>query len=444
MSNNIFLQATAFQLLENWSVQYLLETKFYYNPNYELVSIGNFLIKSRNKIKIEDKIKYQRVTVKINNGGVIPRNTEIGVNIGTKQQYLTIEGQFIMSKIDARSGALGLVPKELDGAIVTNDFPLFDVDKTRINPEFLVLITTTKAFAKFAQSCSSGTTNRQRIDVNMFLNVKIPLPSLNEQNRIVQAYNKKIKLADKQEQEAEQLEKGIEDYLFEELGYKKKINTSIKNFRTIRYSELKRWDFNGGALLESKFTIKKVGNIISFISTGTTPPTNRKEYFENGKVNFYAPGDLGEELFLNNAERKISEIAISEKKARIFERGTLLFVGIGSTVGKVGIVNTDFASSNQQITGLLFKTDDIDVIYVYYYFEYFTHITTKEKTQATIPIVNQGKILNIPIPVPPLSIQKEIVETITTGKTRIKRLKQQAVENRKLALKEFEQEIFTI
>ena len=137
--------------------------------------------------------------------------------MGTKQQFVISEEQFLMSKIDARNGAFGIVPKKLNGAIVTNDFPAFDVKSNIINPEFLVLITTTKKFIKFAQSCSSGTTNRQRIDINSFLNVKIPLPTLEEQNRIVLTYNNLIDEANRLGKEAKRLEDGIEKYFFDEL-----------------------------------------------------------------------------------------------------------------------------------------------------------------------------------------------------------------------------------
>ena len=163
-----------------------------YSKKYEQARIGDFLIKSRNVVNIEDGKEYNRVTVKINNNGVILRNTEKGINIGTKKQYRARAGQFIISKIDARNGAFGIIPNELDNAIVTNDFPLFDVNTKKINPQFLLLITTTKVFIKFAQSCSSGTTNRQRMDIDMFLNQKIPLPKLDEQNNIVKDYNNKL------------------------------------------------------------------------------------------------------------------------------------------------------------------------------------------------------------------------------------------------------------
>jgi type I restriction enzyme, S subunit len=438
-----FLQNTRLKLLENWSVQYLLESKFSYNDLFELVQIGSFLRKSRLKILIEDDKIYQRVTVKINNKGIGPRDSEIGKNIGTKQQYLVKSGQFLMSKIDARNGAFGLVPENLEGAIVTNDFPVFDVNKSVINPEFLVLITTTKEFIKFAQSCSSGTTNRQRIDIDLFLNVKIPLPSLPEQNRIVDAYKIKIKNAKEQLIEVDKLEKSIEEYLYQELGIERELREVEKvSFKIISYSKLNRWDFKDISNLTSKYPIKKIKNVLKSISTGTTPPTSRKEYFENGTINFYTPADLGEEMHLVNSERKVTQIAFEEKKARLFKKGTLLFVGIGSTIGKVGIISNDFATSNQQITGLEFDKEIIDLGYIYYFFKYFKHITIKEKTQATIPIVNQDKIQNIPVPLPEIEIQKRIAENINGILREVKELKTQAQINIEQAIKEFENEIF--
>jgi len=60
--------------------------------------------------------------------------------------------------------------------------------------------------------------SKARIKVNEFLEIKIPLPSLSEQNRIVEEYNKKLKDSEKALIKAENLEKEIESYLMEELG----------------------------------------------------------------------------------------------------------------------------------------------------------------------------------------------------------------------------------
>jgi len=115
---NIHINFINFLKLENWSVQALLESKVDYSNKFELAKIGQFLFKNRNIVNIEDEITYKRVTVKINNNGVILRDTVKGVIIGTKRQFLAKAGQFIISKIDARNGAFGIIPNELDGAIV--------------------------------------------------------------------------------------------------------------------------------------------------------------------------------------------------------------------------------------------------------------------------------------------------------------------------------------
>src|SRR6202000_268965 len=111
---------------------------------------------------------------------------------------------------DARNGAFGIIPAELDGAIVTNDFPLFNVNTNRILTQFLLLVTTTKQFIKFAQSCSSGTTNRQRMDIDLFLEQRIPLPSIKEQEKILHEYNSKINKAIFLKSQADNVEIEIE------------------------------------------------------------------------------------------------------------------------------------------------------------------------------------------------------------------------------------------
>ena len=117
-------------------------------------------------------------------------------------------------------------------------------------------------------------------------------------------------------------------------------------------------------------------------------------------------------------------------------------MGIGSTVGKVGIVKDSVVSSNQQITGFTLDTEMILREYAFYFMSYNKNITTKEQTKTTLPIVNQSKIINIPIPLPPIKTQKSIVEYINKQKDQIKQLKHQSETLRKAALVEFENEIF--
>ena len=85
--------------LDNWSVPGLLDATFNYSNQFPLSRIGDFLIKNRNVINIDDDITYKRVTVRINNNGVFLRDTEKGLNIGTKKQYLQSQDNLLFLKL---------------------------------------------------------------------------------------------------------------------------------------------------------------------------------------------------------------------------------------------------------------------------------------------------------------------------------------------------------
>ncbi|MBQ3944923.1 MAG: restriction endonuclease subunit S, partial [Alphaproteobacteria bacterium] len=398
-----YLKFVRFKCIENWSVSHILGMNMGYNERYPLVSIGQIIKKSIKPIKVEDNASYKQITLKTNGGGAVLRNVKQGKNIGTKKQYIVSVGQFIMSKIDARNGAFGVVGQGLDGAIVTADFPVFDVDKERVLPEYLALISSTASFVLFAQSCSRGTTNRQRIDVNLFLSQKIPLPTLEEQQTLVSSYKNKIEQSERLEGQATQIEQSIENYLLSELGIKQKgnivsepptamvsepqieyvvgnqqledhgnthqrgdeIKKEYKYLNFVRYKDIERWDmYNIETSYLGKYHSIHLSEVISKLATGTTPPTYNKAYFK-GDIDFYTPTDITGDMYLGDAGRHISQYAVEDKKARLFNKGDLLFVGIGSTVGKVGLVAKELASSNQQITGITFKTNMILPEYAY-------------------------------------------------------------------------------
>jgi type I restriction enzyme S subunit len=152
---------------------------------WQTVQLGDVLKRVKSELAIDDSVTYKQVTVRLWNKGVILRGEQEGVAIKTKRQFYVKTGQLLMSRIDVRHGAIGLVPKELDGAIVSNDFWVYDFDENQIYPEFLTLYVKTPGFIEDANRTSSGTTKRIRAEETAFLNINIPLPPLIEQRRIV-------------------------------------------------------------------------------------------------------------------------------------------------------------------------------------------------------------------------------------------------------------------
>ena len=438
-----------FNNLTNWSVASVISQSISYNIKYKLVPIGQFLTRNRNVIDIDDETIYTQITLKINNGGVVERGKKKGIEIGTKKQIVVKKGQFVFSKIDARNGAFGIIPEGLDGAIVTNDFPVFDINETIINPTFLLLVTTTKAFVKFAQSCSSGTTNRQRIDVNQFLSQKIPIPSLEEQNVIVAAYKNSISLADQYERQAEQTSNTIETYLLEELGLNTTLSTHEHGRSKYHYlylvnmkDILDRWDIYNVAnsifniLGRAKYPIVSIGNTYNFII---------RTWRKKGEVFRYVElGDVSPLYGITNAQTLETKKAPSRATQTIQAKD--LIVGTTRPYLKRFAIVTDEYANNVCSSGFQVIAPDTSYNLQFLYEFMMTQVATKQfeyyMTGALYPAITNKELRKIQIPLPPLDVQNEIVAQINEQKALVKQLKHKAKEIRENALKEFENEIF--
>lgn len=339
-------------------------------------------------------------------------------------------------------GSIGIRKKEHLYQYISPAYVVFSC-LDNLLPEYLYLLFKTERFIKIINESTTGSV-RQNLTSEILKTLEIPLPLISEQETIVKNYCDKITQATTYEQQAETLEKNIENYLFESLGIEELDKRKKIGLNIIESKRIERWDIPflmGESSLKSKYSIHRMGEYIVEIATGTTPPTSRKEYFR-GDINFYTPSDINNKILLN-ADRKVSLLAVKDKKVRVFKKNTLLFVGIGSTVGKVGIIGNEFATSNQQITGFNVDENMLLTEYVYYYFTYFKNVTTKEQTKATLPIVNQEKIMNILIPIPPKETQQAIITQIDTYKNEIKILRERATLLRQQAEQEFEQTIFS-
>lgn len=152
---------------------------------WPLEKLGSVLDKSENWIEVQPDKEYSEVTVRLWGKGVNLRGTKIGSEIGASRRLSVSEGQFIISRIDARHGACGLVPKNLDGAVVTNDFPVYTPKENKILPRYLELISKTHFFVDACKRASEGTTNRVRLKEPRFFNIEIPLPDIAVQKVVV-------------------------------------------------------------------------------------------------------------------------------------------------------------------------------------------------------------------------------------------------------------------
>ena len=173
-----------------------------------------------------------------------------------------------------------------------------------------------------------------------------------------------------------------------------------------RYDKYKDSGIEWIGEIPEHWEICKLKNIFC-LSTGTTPKDFDKISEGDSLINWYTPSDILDscnDLF--SAQRKLSEKVIYENKLSLFPIGTLLYVGIGASAGKVGYAN-ECGYSNQQITGLIPLK-----CYSRFYFYYLSVLKDKIRDNAfftTLPIINNVYLGQELIPFPYFSEQQSIV-----------------------------------
>lgn len=156
------------------------------NLKFERTSIGKFLNKHLEKTDLEPGCEYKQVTVRLWGKGLTLRGIKLGSEIAAEKQVRVLTGQFLMSRIDARHGAFGIVPDSLNGALVSGDFPAFNIDDSIILPHYFEWVTRTEAFVDLCRRASEGSTNRVRLKEDKFLQMKIPVPTLKAQQEFLE------------------------------------------------------------------------------------------------------------------------------------------------------------------------------------------------------------------------------------------------------------------
>lgn len=431
------LKKTRFSDLIKWNVSELLSNKVL--GKYENQPLTKFLIRSKNAIEIKDDVLYKQITIHQFGEGVSLRCEKYGKEIGTKRQFIAKKGQFIISRIDARNGSFGIVPDFLDGAIVTNDFWLFDIKNA--DADFLKLLLSSKKINSFWQSKSNGTTNRQRLDFDDFIKSSLPIPSLEEQKTIVRKYQETIARAEQVEKRIEEEISEIDNYLLSCLQIKINQKKRKSGLSFIKFSELNQWNTFDS---EKSFECKKYP-LVTLASISKDKPIYGAAYKTVNKVSdirYIRITDINEDGSLSNEVVSASDFS----EQYLLQKHDLLFARSGATVGKTFLYEEKYGKAIFAGYLIRFKLNE-ELVNPYYLLSFTKSSAYKQWINdnmrvAAQPNINSQQYSDSLIPLPPLSVQKEIVAHINLLNSQIKDLSKQARELREQAKKEFEGSVF--
>ena len=443
----------------NWSVLNAFVT--IPSSNFEKKHLGEFLKLSKKCVNIMDAVVYKQIRVKTKGGGAVKRKELYGKDIGTKKQFIAHEGQLIISKIDARNGAFAIIPKELDGAVVTGSFLLYDVMNIEI--EYLALILSSPIMSMQWLAISSGTTNRRSVDDAKIRDFIIPVPSIPEQKEILKTYHTTLTEADDNIAKGNAFSDGLLYDIQSEVSNLKKqecneVSSAPSIMQTVSFTATQRWEVDyilKEGRLENiyssfKYTVYSLSQLqteslfglsikASLIQKKDMIPMIRMSNILNGEID------------CSNMKYLPYKCAVTDKEPEkwLLRKGDFLINRTNSKelVGKSAVFNLDgdytYAS---YVIRYRFNTSIVLPEYVNILFMLpivRMQIDTVSRQTAGQCNINSDEIGAIRIPVPSISEQQIIIEKYYSAKEGANAYYSKAHKLREKAAKDFENAIFS-
>jgi restriction endonuclease S subunit len=176
--NSITPIKTNIELLEHL-IGTAAERVFASMPRATMKELGAYIQRG---VQIQDGQQYSQITVAMRHRGLRLRRICDGSDIKSPGQCSVREGDLVFSRIDIRQGAIGFVGKDLEGGVVTRDFPVFRFNDTReACRKFMRYAFMAPSFMNQAKDASKGTTGRKKMKRPAFLDFAIPWTSPEEQ-----------------------------------------------------------------------------------------------------------------------------------------------------------------------------------------------------------------------------------------------------------------------
>jgi restriction endonuclease S subunit len=442
MSN--LLQFIRFNEFNKWSVKNnLIFTLF--KSNYEFQKLEKLIKPRKEKIKKSDYKNDIAIVKKISfkDGKIHIRDKkETGMDM-----YNIYPNDLLVSKINFHQGALSLNTFNKNILSSTHYQP-YTITNNQVLDKYLVMVLRSKIFQDYIEYLKPEGIKTEAT-FHFIKELKIPLPSLEIQKKLVQNYQNKLNLAVSQEKQAKNKEQEIEEYLYKELGIeipqeKEKTNGLLEfiNFKDISIWSYEQINSNSNFSCDTKIKcdISTLENMCIF----KKKPFRKKEY-EKSSFNYIDIGSINPLIGITET-KKISISKTPSRATQHVNTGDLIIATTRPYLRKFAIVdekfNNDVCSSGFAV--LKYNPTKYNLDFIKEFLQSFYGIKQlKEKmTGGLYPAITSSELKTVKIPNPDIEIQNKITVYIKSLKDKTKNLKEEAIKNKKLALKEFEKEIF--
>ena len=252
------------------------------------------------------------------------------------------------------------------------------LEATNILPEYLAIILRSNIIIAQTKHLVTGNT-LPRLQTSDIENLLIPYPSSTFQQKIVDLYTAAQNAKLQKDKEAKELLESIDDIVTQHLGIKlpeRSDFSETKYFTPISKLIGQRYDpyFHNpyfekafAKLAQSKYPLKKLGDISILITSGITPKAGGDAYTDsqNG-IAFIRSGDIDINGNINFEELLYIKPEVHNKQmksSKVYDNDIMIAI-VGATIGQVGIYHSEKEANINQAIALVRLKDGYDPEYV--------------------------------------------------------------------------------
>lgn len=425
-----------------------------------ITALRSFLSQYKDIVSIKPEESYRLVT--ISNKGIIHlRDIVHGVEIKGDTAYRIKARSFIYSRLAAHTGSFGLVPPELDGAIVTSEMPVFEIDQDIVLSDYLTYLLRQKKFLNILFQLTKGM-GRVRIKEESLLNIKLLIhKDIADQKRVIDCLDSKFenieafdnthseqieiitqtrqvllqeaiegKLTAKWRREHQELISGdnhASKLLANIVKQKEQLNKTSKIKRNTQFHHIaeddKLFDIPEGWIWCRFGEIAK-----QVVDCPHATPT----YLDEGKICLRA-SNITPNGLLFNEQRFVSSEEFTSRINRLRpEKYDLVYIREGGRLGIAGLIDIDEDCCLGQRLMLLRFFEKITAIFSVYYINspIVYNKTLKIALGSASPHINVRDVISLVFPLPPIAEQFAIVEQVEKTLKIVDELEKQVLERR--------------
>lgn len=273
----------------------------------------------------------------------------IANTIGTDMSsYKVVEPrQFVYIADTSRRGdkiAIALY-KDDEKAIVSQAYTIFEVkNKQELLPEYLMMWFRRPEFDRYARFKSHGSA-REIFSWEEMCDVELPVPSIEQQQKIVSEYKAVTRRIRLNEQIIAKLEE-----------------TAQALYRKMFVNGIDKEDLPEG------WKMGTIGEFCKEMKSGGTPNRSNTEYWNRKDYRWLKTGEVQNNVILNT-EEYISEVGLINSSAKIIPCGAIVMAMYGATAGQVAYLDCE-TTTNQACCNMICHTKD-DAAFLFFHLLYY-------------------------------------------------------------------------